>query len=179
MESAKPEMTIEQEAELNNSYWDEWVVDFQYYSTDADHVYPKEMSVLSLNSDEPGQSFFAKSPAGVDRRDEKVDSALNYQFRLHKTPWCYGDVEDWKSKLESLIDRKNAKIYVKGAAKQKFLMENGFGAVNMDDSGCPALKDLYKAFKCNVEKCTFHKETSGLCSFTNVYILRKWLKCDT
>jgi hypothetical protein len=172
-----PQTVATIDAELNNTYWDEWVVDFQYYSTDADHVYPKEISVLHLNSDEPAQSFFAKSPDNVDRSDEKVDSTLKYQFKLHKTPWKYGKIE-WKPKLLSLVGQ-NAKIYVKGAAKQKFLLENGFCTVNMDDNDCPALKDLYKTYKCDVEKCYFHKENFGLCSFTNVYMLRKWLKCDT
>ena len=43
-----------------------------------------------------------------------------------------------------------------------------------DAHHCHILYREYKSVK--FEKCNLHKNAWGLCSLSNVYILRKWLK---
>ena len=65
---------------------------------------------------------------------------------------------------------------MKGAVKRDFLTKHGFmNVVDMDESGCPSLSKLYSENKSvKFEKCNLHKNAWGLCSLSNVYILRKW-----
>ena len=161
---------------MNKSH-NTWIVDFQYYSSDANHIFPKEISIINFFTFDNGCSFFAKSP-NIDKKSLNADDAFQYQYKLHKTPWNYGDVQDWESKLKSIVGSPHW-IYVKGAVKRNFLIQHGFeNVMDLDINGCPALKILYRDYKLDgVNKCNFHTETRGLCSFTNVHILRKWCKC--
>ena len=152
-----------------------WIVDFQYYSYDADHIFPKEISVINCFTNDEPCSFFAKSP-NIDKEELFLDNTFQYQYRLHRTPWNYGSVQNWIHELSSTVGSIHW-IYVKGAVKRDFLIKHGFqNVVDMDESGCPSLSKLYSENKSvKFTKCDLHKNAWGLCSLSNVYILRKWL----
>ena len=164
------------ELAMNKSH-NTWIVDFQYYSYDADHIFPKEISIINCFTFNNGCSFFAKSP-NIDKESLNADEAFQYQYKLHRTPWTYGDVQDWVSKLKSIVGSIHW-IYVKGAAKRDFLAKHGFqNVMDLDDNGCPSLKILYREYKSDSsDKCKLHKNAWGLCSLSNVHVLRKWFKC--
>ena len=173
-EEPKTEWSQLEEADVEyamNKSQNTWIVDFQYYSYDADHIFPKEISVLNCFNGVLGCSFFAKSP----HIDIDADNTFQYQFNLHKTPWNYGDVEDWVARLKFIVGPIHW-IYVKGAVKRDFLIKHGFqNVVDMDESGCPSLSKLYSENKSvKFTKCDLHRNAWGLCSLSNVYILRKW-----
>jgi hypothetical protein len=160
-----------------------WIVDFQYYSSEnyldgeADiTIYPKEISVINCFTAGSGYSFFAKSPF-IAKEAFEADRTFQHQYQYHKIPWNYGTVEDWVGKLKSIVG-KNHWIYVKSAVKRNFLMKHGFmNVMDLDNNGCPSLKDLYRGYNTvKFIKCERHDKVWGLCSLSNVYILRKWFK---
>ena len=159
-----------------------WIIDFQYYSyKDMDetvHIYPKEISVINCFTADKACSFFAKSP-NIDKESLNLNDTLQYQYNLHRTPWMYGDVADWVAKLHFMVGPIHW-IYVKGAVKRDFLVKHGFqNVVDLDDNECPSLSKLYSENKTvKFEKCDLHKNAWGLCSLSNVYILRKWFKAN-
>ena len=83
-----------EEAEIElamNKSQNTWIVDFQYYSYDADHIYPKEISVINCFTADMDAHFLQNHPT-LTKNHFNADDTFQYQFKLHKTPWTYGDV---------------------------------------------------------------------------------------
>ena len=133
-----------------------WIIDFQYYS-DSNQIFPKEIAIMNCFTNDKACSFIAKSPF-MTKEEFDANQTFQYQYNLHKTPWTFGDVENWVDKLKSIVG-PNHWIYVKGAVKRDFLTKHGFiNVIDMDESGCPSLSKLYSENKTvKFDKCELHR----------------------
>jgi hypothetical protein len=159
---------------------DEWFVDFQYYKFADGVIFPKEFSVLNMFNETKSLNFIAKSPSNYNAYAPENMKTGDHQYNLHKTQWEDGNVENWEAKLKNLINQGDP-VYVRGEEKEKFLKSFGFDAIDLGKMQCPSITNLYKGLKISghslgVDKCAFHTANKGLCTWTNVHILRRWYR---
>lgn len=158
--------------DTENRYLSALIVDIQGVVSAAsnDHSFLiKEMSVVAMDSTSVYHWMF-KHPVNT-----VGDSKTNYWLKMyhHGMDTLCGDVE--YTELPRIINLMRSEVvYVKGVQKKEVIERYlpGQRVVEMEDLGCPPLKNLHLASE---PCCIRHMNNYRACSLYKVFCLKKWL----
>lgn len=145
-------------------------IDFQYFRHGTEYII-KELGIL--NSVVGLNHYIFKPPFNkykLSFKDRKQTEWLKLNY--HMLSWEDGYVP--YNQLRAVLKEglKNAKeIYVKGYEKQKWLENQGYNAINIEN-----LNYKYKIKEKNIHglRCIYHgNKGSGVCSLQNIFCMRK------
>lgn len=149
-------------------------VDIQGFKNAENEFIVKE---LALATSEYTQVFLIKPPYPYrylteveKKRVQWIENNLGYR-------WGEGHVDflQFKSIIKPYL--QNKLLIVKGLEKVKWLKElcENCAITNIEEKGCPNLKQLFEMFKSylNDFTCIIHKSN---CALRNVLCIKKWFK---
>lgn len=137
----------------------------------------KECALFTLD-DRGFYHWLIKSPYAFSKLDNSRRREASYlTHKFHGLHWEQGDVdyEDWVKSLKTIADRAEG-IYAKGKEISLFLSNLlGIAVTNLEDLGCPSIKDLKGVSYSCVPHTLLNEENNFKCALADATRLRNWM----
>jgi hypothetical protein len=161
----------------------EFIIDFQGFKSSTNEFIVKELALISIDS-QVYELYLFKPPCDFMDLPRCLHKQIAWLERHHHGIfWSYG-VREYKELGDVFANIQiKGNVYVKGKEKQRFVISllSNFEVkvINLEDLGCPSLKELKSSFY-DVElmkPCTFNH--NGLnCAYVNAQALLQWWKIE-
>lgn len=154
----------------------EFILDFQGFKDENNKFVVKELALISTNGLVYELQLF-RPPCDFNQLPESVKKQVIWLENYHGLNWGTG-IRHY-SELKDVFSTLNmhGTVFVKGIEKTNFvtelLSEFNVTVVNIENIGCPSLKNLKQQSAPRV--CSFNHSSEN-CAYVNVYALLEWLK---
>lgn len=148
-------------------------VDLQGFRGVNGEFIPKEIAVISADGYKV-ETLLIEPPENYSELPPSVKKEVSYlEKHFHGLPWGSGYVnfEEFELEVKRILQCFDT-VYVKGNEKLNVLNFLNKNIVNLEQFGCPTLRQLRK--KTKAVQCTQHTIDNPVCALENVLILSEW-----